>query len=238
MKTLTPKTHLPLLLFVIGLITFFFSAIANATAQNINVAVQRTAEEFVTKNITVPERGTLQVNAATLDSRLRLRQCSEPLNASIPGKQSLTGNVTVLVNCVPENWQVYVPVRTQLLLPRVVATKPLARGVVLSADDLTVEQVELRFQRGAVFERPEQIIGSKIKRTVNMGDAVQSGDICLVCRNDAVNIKAGNGGLNIVTNGIALSDGSLGEQIRVQNAKSKRVIDAVITSVGEVTVNY
>ncbi|PSW19692.1 flagella basal body P-ring formation protein FlgA [Photobacterium sanctipauli] len=235
---MTQKTHLPLLPLFIGLLACFFSTIVPASSENITVTVQRAAEAFVAEQITVPERGELRVTAATLDSRLRLTECSAPLNTSIPGKQSLTGNVTVLINCVPENWQVYVPVRTQLLLPRVVAAKPLARGMVLGTDDLTVQQVELRFQRGVVFERPEQIIGSKMKRTVNMGEAVQGGDICLVCRNDSVNIIAGNGGLSIITKGNALSDGSLGEQIRVQNSKSKRVIDAVITGVGEVTVNY
>ncbi len=72
-----------------------------------------------------------------------------------------------------------------------------------------------------------------------MGDAIQGSDICLVCRNDSVLIKAGRSGLNIVTKGTALSDGSLGgEQIRVQNTKSKRIVDGTITGVGEVTVNF
>ena len=63
-------------------------------------------------------------------------------------------------------------------------------------------------------------------------------DICLVCRNDSVLIRAGQSGLAIVTTGKALSDGAIGDEIRVQNSKSKRIIDGVITAVGEVSVKY
>jgi len=234
----TQRTHLTLLPVVIGLLAFCFSTIVSATPQTTLEMVQYTAEEYVKKIIDIPTKGKLTINAANLDSRLKLTTCSAPLNSSIPGKQSLSGNITVLVSCEPENWQVYVPVRTQLLLPRVVAATPLARGVVLSAPDLTIRMVEIRFQRGVVFDDPRQIIGSKMKRTVNMGEPIQGNDICLVCRNDSVQIKAGGGGLNIITKGTALSDGSLGEQIRVQNTKSKRVVDGIITGVGEVTVNF
>ncbi|MCW8328155.1 flagellar basal body P-ring formation protein FlgA [Photobacterium sp. SDRW27] len=235
---MTQRTHLTLLPIINGLLAFFFSTIVSATPQATLDMVQHTAVEYVKNIIDTPPKGELTIKAANLDSRLKLTPCSAPLKSTIPGKQSLSGNVTVLVSCEPNNWQVYVPVRTRLLLPRVVAAKPLARGVVLSAPDLAVSMVETRFQRGVVFELPQQIIGSKVKRAVNMGEAIQGNDICLVCRNDSVLIKAGGGGLNIVTKGTALSDGSLGEQIRVQNTKSKRVVDGIITGVGEVTVNF
>ncbi|MGF1714654.1 flagellar basal body P-ring formation protein FlgA [Photobacterium chitinilyticum] len=235
---MTQRTHLTLLTIFFGLLVFFFSTFVSAAPQNTLNMVQHTAEEYVKTIVDFPPKGQLTVKAANLDSRLKLTICPEHLESSVPGKQSLTGNVTVLVSCRSESWQVYVPVRIQLLLPRVVATKPLARGVVLSASDLAVQMVETRFQRGVVFEHPQQIIGSKVKRNVNMGDAIQGSDICLVCRNDSVLIKAGRSGLNIVTKGTALSDGSLGEQIRVQNTKSKRVVDGTITGVGEVTVNF
>ncbi|WP_299016075.1 flagellar basal body P-ring formation chaperone FlgA [uncultured Photobacterium sp.] len=235
---MTQRTHLTLLVIIIGLPAIFFSTITSAAPQNILDRVQHTAEEFVKKIVETPQNGQLTVKAANLDSRLKLTACSTPLVSSIPGKQNLSGNVTVLIRCEPENWQVYVPVRIQLLLPLVVATTPLSRGVVLTASDLAIKMIETRFQRGVVFEHPQQIIGSKVKRNVNIGEAVQGGDICLVCRNDSVLIKAGGNGLDIITKGIALSDGSLGEQIRVQNTKSKRVIDGIITGVGEVTVNF
>ncbi|MEJ2764179.1 flagellar basal body P-ring formation chaperone FlgA [Photobacterium sp. MCCC 1A19761] len=216
----------------------FFSPFVSAETQNPLDIIQHTAEEYVKTIVDKPTKGQLTVKAANLDSRLKLGHCTAPLDVSVPGKQSLSGNITVLVRCPTDGWQVYVPVQTQLLLPRVVAIKPLARGAVLTNADLDVQLVEARFQRGVLFDAPEQIIGSKVKRNVNIGEAIEGNDICLVCRNDAVLIKAGHSGFNVITKGIALSDGSLGEQVRVQNSKSKRIVDGVITGVGEVTVSF
>ncbi|KLV11028.1 flagella basal body P-ring formation protein FlgA [Photobacterium ganghwense] len=235
---MTPKTLLRLLIFFIGLTSTFFSNFVLGSQQNILEQVQQTAEQFVTALIDPPDNGELHVQASPLDSRLRLSPCPTELEATVPGKQSLTGNVTVLVKCPAADWQVYVPVKTQLMLPRVVATKPLGRGMVITTDDLTIQMVDLRFQRGMIFERPAQIIGSKMKRNVKMGDTIQGNDICLVCRNDTVRINAGGSNLSIITEGVALSDGSLGEQVRVQNARSKKIINASVTAVGEVSVSY
>ncbi|MDV5171148.1 flagellar basal body P-ring formation chaperone FlgA [Photobacterium rosenbergii] len=235
----------------IGLQLFFFSSISLASAsQDTNQdltqpapanmapeAISQAAQDHVTE-LTREANGTFTITAPNLDNRLRLPQCPEPLSTDIPNKNSLSGTVSVLVRCEPLNWQLYVPVRVQQVLERVVAKAPLPRGSVISAADITVEQVELRRQRGASFASPEQLIGSKVKRPVRLGEIILASDICLVCRNDAVLIKAGNDGLSIITEGKALSDGSLGEQIRVQNNRSKKVITGVVSAVGEVTVRY
>ncbi|WP_318480948.1 flagellar basal body P-ring formation chaperone FlgA [Photobacterium leiognathi] len=223
---------------IIGFLLFFFSTNIFASNDSVLDSVQNAAEELIKQQISLPEKGELKIEAAKLDNRLRFSSCSSPLAASLPGKQTLSGNVTVLVQCPTENWQLYVPVNVQLTLPKVVAAVALGRGMVLTPDKLSVQMIESRFQRGSSFEDPREIIGSKVKRSVKAGEMVQARDICLVCRNDSVIIRAGTGGLNIVTKGKALSDGAIGDEIRVQNTKSRRMIDAIITAVGEVTVKY
>ncbi|KKD01184.1 flagellar basal body P-ring formation chaperone FlgA [Photobacterium halotolerans] len=235
---MTGRTQFTLCFIFIGILCGFLSMNAIAASDNMLSNVREAAADHIRSLVTKPERGELAITASELDNRLRIGDCQDALDTSVPGKQSLTGNVTVLVSCPAGNWQVYVPVQVSLLLPRVVAARPLARGAVIADSDLQVRQVESRYQRGIVFEYPEQIIGSTVKRNINMGEAVLGNDICLVCRNDSVLIRAGQSGLNIVTKGTALSDGSLGEDIRVQNNKSRRIINATITAVGEVTVKY
>lgn len=222
----------------IGLLLFFFNINSVAAKQNVLDNIENTAESYIKQQLTPPEHGTLQVKAASLDNRLRFSSCSTPLTAEIPGKQSLTGNVTVLVKCITEQWQLYVPVNVQLALPKVVAAVTLGRGTILSADKLSIKPIESRFQRGNDFSDPNALIGAKIKRNVKSGDLIQRRDICFVCRNETVIIRAGANGLQIITQGKALSDGAVGDEIRVQNTKSKRIIDAIITAVGEVTVKY
>lgn len=230
--------YLDLVCMIIGSLLLSFSGNIHATPLSQHALIQQTAVSHIKQTLIQPEFGNIKVTAAKLDSRLRFPVCSSQLQASTPGKQTLAGNVTVLVRCKTENWQLYVPVSVQQTLPQVIATAHLGRGALLSAANLKIAMVESRFQRGISFTDPQQIIGSKVKRTVKAGEVIQANDICLVCRNDSVLIRAGQSGLAIVTAGKALSDGAIGDEIRVQNTKSKRIIDGVITAVGEVSVKY
>lgn len=230
--------YLNLICIIIGSLLLNFSINVHATSISQQSLIQQTAAEHIKRSLAPSDFGSVNITAATLDSRLRFPTCSSPLVATTPGKQTLSGNVTVLVQCNSEDWQLYVPVNVQQTLPQVIATTHLGRGTLLSAANVKVAMVESRFQRGVSFNDPQQIIGSKVKRTVKAGDVIQANDICLVCRNDSVLIRAGQTGLAIVTTGKALSDGAIGDEIRVQNSKSKRIIDGVITAVGEVSVKY
>ncbi len=223
---------------IIGLVSVIFSNNMSFAADIDLETIRHSAEAFVQTQITPPKEGELSIEAAQLDSRLRFSHCSEPLETSLPGKQEINNNATVLVRCNHENWQVYVPVRVQLLLPRIVASVPLGRGMVLSPSNLTVALIESRFQRGAIYQSPQALFGAKVKRNVKIGEAVQANDICMVCRNDKVVISAGQPGLKIITQGTALSDGTLGEQIRVKNNRSNKIISAQVSAVGEVDVSY
>ncbi|MEC6813917.1 flagellar basal body P-ring formation chaperone FlgA [Photobacterium toruni] len=230
--------YLNLISIIIGSLLLNFSVNVHAAPLAQQNLIQKTAVDHIKHSLTPPDFGSVNITAATLDSRLRFPPCSHPLIATTPGKQTLSGNVTVLVRCNSENWQIYVPVNIQQTLPQVIATTHLGRGALLSAANVKIAMVESRFQRGVSFNNPQQLIGSKVKRTIKAGDVIQANDICLVCRNDSVLIRAGQTGLAIVTTGKALSDGAIGDEIRVQNSKSKRIIDGVITAVGEVSVKY
>lgn len=230
--------YLNVICIVIGGLLLSFSVNIYAASLSQQSLIQKTAADHIKQTLLRPDFGSIAVTAATLDTRLRFSPCTSALTATTPGKQTLSGNVTVLVRCDSENWQIYVPVSVQQTLPQVIATTHLGRGALLTAANLKVSMVEIRFQRGITFNEPRQIIGSKVKRSVKAGDVIQANDICLVCRNDSVLIRAGQTGLAIVTTGKALSDGAIGDEIRVQNSKSKRIIDGVITAVGEVSVKY
>ncbi|CSB03551.1 flagellar basal body P-ring biosynthesis protein FlgA [Vibrio cholerae] len=82
------------------------------------------------------------------------------------------------------------------------------------------------------------MIGAKIKKNIRVGDVIEQNDVCIVCRNESVVIRAGKSGMSITTKGTAMSDGVVGEQIKVKNDKSNRIIDAQVSGVGEVTVAF
>ncbi|WP_286963710.1 flagellar basal body P-ring formation chaperone FlgA, partial [Idiomarina sp. UBA3992] len=60
---------------------------------------------------------------------------------------------------------------------------------------------------------------------------------CLVCEGQSVTIVAQDKTLRITAAGRALADGLKGESVVVENARSNKSIQAVVTGLNEVTVN-
>jgi flagella basal body P-ring formation protein FlgA len=81
------------------------------------------------------------------------------------------------------------------------------------------------------------LIGSRSKRNIRSGMPVLLNQICMVCKGDAVNIYATIKGLRIKTTGIALEDGTLGEQVQIKNKKSGKILNARVDGVESVQVN-
>jgi flagella basal body P-ring formation protein FlgA len=60
--------------------------------------------------------------------------------------------------------------------------------------------------------------------------------LCFVCKGDKVTIMAVSVGLSLKVSGIAQQDGNLGDTIRVQNASSKKIVSATVSSTREVSI--
>ncbi|MFG0606465.1 flagellar basal body P-ring formation protein FlgA [Vibrio mimicus] len=222
----------------IGFLLFFFSLAANSATPEQLSMIREAAENHVLSTVDMPSGGELVVNAANVDDRLYATDCPEPLATSASSSNGSAANITVLVECKSDNWRIYVPVRLTITIPLLTAANPLSRGQMISIQDVTISMVDLlRFRRQG-FSTPDTVIGAKIKKNVRVGDVIEQSDVCIVCRNESVVIKAGRSGMSITTKGTAMSDGVIGEQIKVKNDKSNRIIDAQVSGVGEVTVAF
>lgn len=222
----------------IGFFMFFFSIFSYAATPEQIEMIQNAAVDHVFSIVQVPEGGALVAKASTIDARIKATTCPTLLSTSSSSKGRPTSNITVLVECKEDRWRVYVPVRTTLSLPLVTATRSLARGEYIAKSDLTISMIELNSYRRQGFDSINYVQGAKMKKNVQIGEVIERGDICVVCRNEKVIIKAKKGELTITTKGTALSDGSAGEQVRVKNDKSKRIIEGVVTGIAEITVYF
>lgn len=222
----------------IGLLLFFFSlSTFSATLEQIE-QIQQAAQNHVLSTVEKPAGGELIVNASNLDERIFATDCPEGLNTSSSSHNGSASNITVLVECPTDNWRIYVPVRLTMTVPMVTALHAISRGQVITERDVTISMVDLlRFRRQG-FSSQDMVIGAKTKKNLQLNDVINHNDICVVCRNESILIKATNNGMNITTKGIALSDGNLGEQIKVKNERSNRIIDAQVSGMGEVTVRF
>lgn len=200
-------------------------------------SIKTAAEQYVIDSFPAPEGGALTANSAEIDSRIKATDCELPLTASSQSRK-LSSSITVLVQCESDKWRVYVPVKVSASQPLVVANRALMKGEVLTPADLRTEQIGLRSFRRFGFSTSELVVGAKLKRNIRLGAVIEQKDICVVCRNEKVIIKATKGELVITTKGTALSDATIGEQVRVKNDKSQRIIEGKVISVGEVAVQF
>ncbi|MBY8117941.1 flagellar basal body P-ring formation protein FlgA [Vibrio fluvialis] len=222
----------------IGFLLFFFSlSVHSATPEQI-VKIQEAAQSHVLSTVDKPVGGELVVNAANIDERIFATDCPEPLSTSSSSNNGSASAITVLVECTADNWKVYVPVKLTLTVPMVTALTPITRGQIITEHDVTISMVDLlRFRRQG-FSSQDLVVGAKTKKNLKLGDVIEQNDICVVCRNESVMIRAVSTGMSITTKGTALSDGTFGEQIKVKNDKSNRIIDAQVSGIGEATVQF
>lgn len=182
-----------------------------------------------------------EVEVARIDPRLRLAQCDKDLTQALESPAQPVGRVTVRVRCDGSSpWTVFVPATVKLFRPVVVTTLPLKRDHVIEAADISVVERDVGPLSQGYLTDPQQVIGLKLKRaTVNdqvlapvfleQAEAIRKGD--------QVVIRARTSAINVVMPGEALSDGVPGQQIRVRNLRSQRIVKARVVEPGAVEVS-
>ena len=180
-----------------------------------------------------------EIQLSRLDHRLRLPLCNDDaLSASLESPATPVGRVTVRVSCTaPSPWRLFVPAQVSLFQPVVVSPRPLSRGSVVGADDVHLAERDTGLLGSNYLLDPAQAIGMQLKRNVSADSVLsytQLENNRIVRRGDKVVISAGNSSVSVKMPGEALEDGTQGEQIRVRNSRSNRVIRARVTGPGQV----
>lgn len=179
---------------------------------------------------------SIKATVYPLDSRLANRYCAEPLQFSLVSPRLQAQN-SIRVLCEgPAGWQLYLSAKVSKLLEVAVSERQLAAGTILSSDMFRLELRDQLSSRGAVVQDPALLAGARSKKTLSVGQIVTLQDLCLVCKGDLVTIEGISGTLIVATAGKALSDGSLGENIQVQNLNSGRTVQASVTAVKKVAI--
>lgn len=190
--------------------------------------------------------------SATVDPRLRLKSCTPPPEIVWQGER---GNALAVSCADTPGWRIFVPVRRSgsgsnsgsapvaanstkpVAKAMLVATRPLARGSIISAADFQLGGAAANFPDA--LTRPEDAIGRTTTRPIMAGMPLRAGSLAaprIVKRGDPVRINAGGPGFRISADGIAVEDGAAGMHIRVRNMGTGEVSRAIVESAGNVVV--
>ncbi|MGY2375430.1 flagellar basal body P-ring formation chaperone FlgA [Pseudomonas sp. SDO524_S393] len=196
-----------------------------------------TVEDYLATTQT-PGRYEIQVNQ--LDPRLRMPMCDKELTATLESPAQPIGRVTVRVRCDGASpWTVFVPAQVKLFRDVVVVTRPLKRTGIIGFEDVALRERDIGLINQGYLTSLDQAVGQKLTRpmvTDQVVTLVHLEQAEVIRKGDQVVISASSGALNVKMPGEALSNGGMGEQIRIKNLNSNRVIKARVMAPGQVEV--
>lgn len=217
-------------------------AIANSNSRyQDHESIRQAAKDFARQLAAVsgtPENTTISIG--TLDRRLRLAKCSQPLEAFRSPNTKSHGRTTVGVRCNGEkNWKLYVSVNIQVVKPVVTLKHSVTRNSILKASDLVLEKRDISALHRGYYTKVNELVGKHVKNSLKSGLVVIPGHVknpLAVKKGATVMILADAGGIKVNMKGKAMKSGSLGDWIPVQNLSSKRKIEGRILRPGVIQV--
>lgn len=214
-----------------------------AAAVPANAAVDAELREALSiaarERAALPASATVEVGDLRPADRDLLDRARGVVAIELPPGESGTGLVTARAFLdVPGEAGAFtwVTVRIDARVPVVVASRDLARGAVLGADDLAIEPRP--FEPGRLTDPAAaagRVLGRALPRGAALGatwlrvpDAVRPGE--------TVRVWVRSGPVVLATKGEALERGAAGEPVRIRLASSGRVVEARVESPGRVEV--
>ena len=188
-----------------------------------------------------------QVDLAPLDARVQVQQCTQPLQMDLP----FASRETVRVRCSQPSWQLYMRLQTptpsnvgkvevtqtgsrESATRKTVVTRNLIqRGTLLDAGMLQEVSLPMQGLDPQAVASIQDLLYGELVRDVPAGQVLRSSDIrraVLVKQGQSALMSVGqNSGFQITVRVEALQDGRLGEQIRLKNPDSGRLLTGTVT---------
>ena len=129
-------------------------------------------------------------------------------------------------------------IELMIAAPHIKANLPA--GTLLSADNIEMRPVPLKFVESTGVARLEDVVGKTLVRQSREGMMLKPSDVSiplLVSKNDPVTIYFRKGPMTLTVKGQAVTGAAAGGLIQVINLMSKRVISATAISAGAVEVS-
>lgn len=197
-------------------------------------------EKFLQQQLKANAVKRLEISVKRPDPRLRLNQCDKELTLSNKSRNLSASNMTIQVACEGSRpWSFFVSAQVKQWAAIVTANSDLDKGHILTAADLSHTEQDISRIGHGFYQDPQSVVGMAVKRSINKGSPVRSAALTpplLISKGDQVTIIASNGPISVKIAGEALAHGKQGQQIRVKNSHSERVIKARVTGKGTVSV--
>lgn len=178
-----------------------------------------------------------EISVGNFDARLRLESCKSNLEYKLLDNLKLGGTVNTQLSCVQPSWTILVPSTAKVYRNLPIASRNLAAGKVVEEADIKWVVSEMTAYRFGYALEKDQLIGMAVRFDQTAEQAFRSSQLTapnVVKRGDEVTVEAKLGAIKVVSQGTAMSDGRIGQQIRVKNIQSQRLVMARVVGSGRV----
>ncbi len=200
--------------------------------------IYKAVKDYIDQHIDFADYET---SLALLDSQLKLTVCPEPLEIFTTADVIKPGRNSIGVRCNTDNkWSIYISAVIKTYQSVLVLTQPLQRGDSITRQHLSLERRDVSSLRGDFISDIEQIQNKQAVRPMQTGTLLSMRNITepkLIKRGDKITISSVLPDFAIRMNGLAMMDGVKGQNIRIKNQSSGRIINATVIEPGLVSVN-
>lgn len=137
----------------------------------------------------------------------------------------------------PQRFSVYATIDQWAEVP--VAARPLARGSVVSAEDVVTARMNVRGIPKDSARSERDIVGLEVGADVGFGEMFRRGKLVVppvITPGSRVTLIYREGALEASATGVAVDAGAYGDVIRVRNESSKRLVSGTVLEPGVVGV--
>ncbi len=216
------------------------SPVSESPVQSLEVLAEQVNQALVDHYTAIERFEDVAIETITPDNRLQLDRCDGDLQVKTPNHYS-GGRVTTQVACEGDSnqWSLYVVNHVNLYAEVLVARTPVLRGQIISDNDLELVLEDVSMLNHGYLTAADDAVGMETKRSLNTGDQIRAQWLLApraVKRGEKVTLIAHSAQVAVETTATALSDGRMGEQIRVRNDRSDRVVRATVSGTREVSI--
>lgn len=120
-----------------------------------------------------------------------------------------------------------------------IANRPIAKGAVINAEDIGRARFNIAMLPRDFTENEQSIVGLAANNDIGSGEVFRSSKLALpiaIRSGEKVIMRYQSGLLEVTASGIAAGEGALGQEIKVRNENSKKIIVGEIIEPGLVRV--
>ncbi|BBP01247.1 flagellar basal body P-ring formation chaperone FlgA [Sulfuriferula nivalis] len=190
---------------------------AEPARQDSNSILNTVTQFLQTQSVGLP--GKVKITLGKIDDRLNLAPCSN-LEAFMPYGSRIWGKTTVGVRCsVPSTWTLFVQADVRVTGNYVISAAPLARGQMLSDEQLSIAVGDLTKLPNGVITSKDQATGKIMTISIPAGtplrsDAVQT--LAAIKQGQNVRIITTGNGFEVSTEGHALNNANAGQPVQIR----------------------